>query len=69
MREVLPYRVRAAKIHEPLHPDPTPDEIAQICAEIQSEWSEEDRLRRRGMRISEGEPLAYEIPQGVRVGI
>lgn len=27
-------------------PDPTPEEIQQRCMEIQSEWSEKERLRR-----------------------
>ena len=31
--------------HEPRHPDPTPEEIAAKCAEIQRGWTEKQRLR------------------------
>lgn len=28
-------------------PDPTPEEIRQMCEEIQAGWSEEEKARRR----------------------
>ena len=28
-------------------PDPSPQEIAKLCSEIQQQWSEKDRTRRR----------------------
>lgn len=46
---------------KPLHPrgpvpvDPTPDEIAEACREIQETWSEAERARRSGMRKSDGD--------------
>ena len=33
-------------MHYPPTPDPTPEELAAMCAEIQATWSESERLRR-----------------------
>ena len=59
--------LRPAKIHKPLASDPTAEEIAEICAEIQSEWSEEEKARRAGVRMADD--FRYEIPQGMRLSI
>ena len=36
--------------HPPKHPDPTPEEIAAACADIQAEWSEDEKRHRAGIR-------------------
>lgn len=38
---------------------PTPEEIAASCAEIQAEWSDEERDRRAAWAV----PLRYEFPR------
>lgn len=32
------------------HIDPTPEEIAAACYEIQEEWSDDERARRAGLK-------------------
>jgi len=36
--------------------DPTPEEIRERCEEIQREWTDEDFIRRKGIRF----PSVYE---------
>jgi len=38
-------------------PDPTPEEIQQVCWEIQAGWTDEERARRTGLR-----PTGWEVP-------
>lgn len=45
----------------PVPVDPTPNEIAEACADIQAGWSNAERERRMGMRKSDGD--RWEIPQ------
>ena len=33
-------------LHQKNAPDPTPDQIKAMCAEIQNEWSHEERMKR-----------------------
>lgn len=44
-------------------PPPTPEQIAERCAEVRREWGEHEEARRRGCRIH----IAYEIPTDVRM--
>lgn len=36
----------------PRRPDPSPDEISRLCAEIQAGWSDGDRERRRAVKVT-----------------
>lgn len=44
-------------------PDPTPEEIRQLCEEIQAGWTEEMRQRRKFGSNSEAELAKWEAPE------
>lgn len=48
--------------------DPTPDEIAERCREIQARWTHAVRLRRLGVRASREPktPKVYQTPRELR---
>ena len=55
-------------------PDPTPEEIAERCREIQAGWSEFTRLQRQGIPIGQITRFSsglvqekYELPKSGRV--
>lgn len=57
-------------------PDPTPQEIAERCLEIQAEWTEAERYKRGCPSIRESMPdqhsrssEAYEVPVVRLMGI
>lgn len=43
-------RPRAGRVVKRETDDPTPDQIAAMCLELQSKWSDEERMRRGGYR-------------------
>lgn len=43
----LPKRTRGRPARGPLEPDPSPEELAQRCAEVRAKWSEEETEKRR----------------------
>jgi len=43
-------------------PDPTPEEIREMCAMIQSRWSDEERWQREGKRTPELAAFSYNGP-------
>jgi hypothetical protein len=47
----------------PKSPDPSPEEIAQACAAIRAEWSEEEHEQRCVVRRREWTPIA--VPDSV----
>ena len=44
--------------------DPTPDEIAEVCRKIRSEWNERELQRRSGFR--DGQRLRWTVPGPLR---
>jgi transcriptional regulator with XRE-family HTH domain len=42
-------------------PDPGPDEINAVCAQIQREWSEEERRRRDMYRVGRWQPAVVPV--------
>ena len=46
-RYALPRRAPAKPAKASHEPDPTPEELAQRCAEVRARWSDEETKRRR----------------------